>query len=211
MREINLLLALTIALAGGCASTPGEKMVESFSKTRQMLADSQNQVDMTLVTLHSLRTAQPEHLKDVFGRYKKSVSQLEEEGTKAKWRAQTMKEEGDTYVKNWQAEMKSIKDPAIKASLESRRDAVATNFKLVRMYAEDARKAFDPFLSGNKEVVQALSIDLSPAAMTSLSASLDRVTSNGVALKQSIAAIQNALNNIAEGKSAIGHHPSPPQ
>jgi gas vesicle protein len=201
----TLLLLLTVSIAGGCASTThGEKMVQSFTKTRQMLADSQNQVDMTLVTLHSLRTAPPEYVKDVFGRYKKSVDQLEEEGKKAEWRAQTMKEEGDTYIKTWQEEMKDIKDPAIKASLESRRDAVRTNFKLVRMYAEDARKAYGPFLQGSKELVQALSIDLSPAGLTSLAPAIDRVTANGQALKQRIAAIQNSLDNIAQGKSAIG-------
>ena len=197
-----LLLGLAIALVG-CASQ-GEKMVENFTRTREMLASAQNQVDMTLVTLHSLRNAPPEHLKDVFGRYKDAVAQLEQAGTKAEWRAQTFKEEENTYMSRWQEKTKDITDPTIKASMEKRRDAVRTNFRLIRMYAEDARKAYGPFLAGNKELVKALSIDLSPAGMSSLAPALDVVMANGQALKERIAAIQNALNNIAEGKSAIG-------
>jgi len=196
---------LLFLLAAGCASqTQGEKMVQNFVKTRQMLADAQGQIDMTIVTLHSLRTAPPEYVKDVFGRYKEAVKQLEEAGSKAEWRAQTMKEEGDTYLSRYDEQMKEIKDPNIKASLASRRDAVRTNFKLIKMYAEDARKAYGPYLQGNKDLVQALSLDLSPAAMTSLAPAMDVVAANGQALKERLAAIQNALNNIAEGKSAIG-------
>ena len=82
-------------------------------------------------------------------------------------------------------------------------DAVRTNFKLIKMYAEDARKAYGPYLQGNKELVAALSIDLSPAGMSSLAPAMDVVAANGQALKQRIAAIQNALGNIVSGFTTL--------
>jgi hypothetical protein len=100
--------------------------------------------------------------------------------------------------------MASINDPTIKSSLESRRQAASTNFALVRMYADDVRKAYEPFVQRNKEMVQALSIDLSPAALNSLSPAIDRAMADGVTLEQKLAAMQHPMDNIANGVSPIG-------
>jgi hypothetical protein len=72
------------------------------------------------------------------------------------------------------------------------------------MYADDVRKAYEPFMSGNKELLRALSVDISPAAVTSLSDAMDRVTADGAALQERIRAMQNALNNISDGVSPLG-------
>ena len=198
-----LLFLLIVAITTGCASQ-GEKMVQSYSRTRESVLEAQNQVRATVVAMNALRSTPPAALPDAFGRYKDAVSKLEREGADAKRRSVSMKEEMETHIRAWQKEMETIKDPSIKASLESRREAVRTNFKLVQMYSEDARKAYEPFLQGSQSIVQALSIDLSPAALDSLAPSMDRVAADGNALSQRISAIQRALDNIANGISPIG-------
>ena len=204
-RQAILLLALAMTLAGGCASqTPGEKMVESYEKTREALAESRKHVVQTRASLTSLPGTPPPALKDAYRSYKDAVSKLEKQGADAKRRAASMKEESAAHIKAWQDEMKTIKDPTIKASVGSRREAVRTNFTLIQMYAEDARKAYGPFLQGNKDVVQALSIDLSPASLTSLAPSIDRVAADGEALDQRLWMMQRALDNIANGSSPLG-------
>ena len=202
-RAILLLCVLAVGQAVGCA-TKGEKMVTSFGKTRERVAKAEGTVDRMLFALNNVRTARMDNLSDAFRRYKESVEQLEQEGTDVKQRAVTMREEADAHIKQWQKEMESIKDPMIRASLESRRDAVKTNFKLIKLYADDARKAYEPCLRRNKEIVQALSIDLSPAAITSLTPAIDSVMADGNTMKMKLAAMQHALNNIANGVSPIG-------
>src|SRR5436190_21132201 len=64
------------ALVSGCASH-GEKMVQSYTTTRQTLAESQGHVDGTLIALVGLRRTPPEALKDSYGQYTKQVTQLE--------------------------------------------------------------------------------------------------------------------------------------
>jgi hypothetical protein len=196
-------LVAAVALAGGCA-TQGEKMVESFASTRETVANAQRRVDATLLALHGLRSTPPAALKDGFRRYKDAVEQLEKERTEAGQRARAMREEAEAHVKAWEREMETFTDPQVKASMESRREAVRTNFELLKLYAQDARKAYDPYIRGNKEIVQALTIDLSPAAIASLSPSIDQVLLNGKALKEKLAAMQLALTNIARGVSPIG-------
>jgi len=180
-------------------------MVQSYARTRETVADVHHQVDLTLMALNALRNAPAGNMKDAFSQYKDAVGALETERGSAQWRETTMKEESEDHIRAWQREMESIDDPMIKSSLESRREAVRTNFALFQMYVDDAKKAFDPFLRGNKGLVQALSIDLSPAAMSSLSPSMDRVMTDGQALKQRIMAVQRALDNIANGVSPIGN------
>ena len=201
-RPSLVLLSLSLALAGGCA-TRGEKMVQSFARTRQTVDDAQRHVDATLLALHALRSTSGHELTDGFRRYKNLVEKLEEQGADAAWRGRAMQEETDEHVRAWQKEMETLNDPAMKASLESRRQAVRTNFKLLQMYAQDARKAYGPYLAGNKECVRALSIDLSPAAISSLSPSIDRILRDGATLKEKLAAMQHAMNNIANGVSPL--------
>jgi len=198
-----LCCVLLVSYAGGCA-TRGEKMVQSFGKTRARVSQAQGRVDATQGALDKVRNATAANLTDAFRGYKEAVDGLEQEGQDVKQRAVTMREEADAHVKQWQKEMESVKDPMIRSSLESRREAVKTNFKLVQMYADDARKAYEPYLRRSKEIVQALTIDLSPAAVKSLAPAIDSVMADGDALRLKLAAMQHALNNIANGVSPIG-------
>lgn len=203
-RNILMLIALSTTLAGGCAST-GEKAVESFQTTRRTVDESEKQIDLTIGALLRLRTTTPaENIKDAFAQYKEDVMLLEEQGRKAKERAAAMKNEADAHIKAWQQEMETIEDPQVKSTMESRRQAVKSNYQIVQMYADDARKAYEPFLKGNQQLVKAFSIDLSPAAVSSLSPSIDKVLADGQMLKQKIAALQHALGNITNGASPLG-------
>ena len=72
------------------------------------------------------------------------------------------------------------------------------------MYADDVRKAYKPFLDGNQAIVQALSIDLSPTAVASLSSSIERVQADGEQLQVRLGMMQRAMDNIADGISPLG-------
>jgi hypothetical protein len=202
-RNIFVLICLSVTLVGGCAST-GEKAVQSFQTTKKTVDESENQIDLTIAALYRLRTAPAGNIKDAFAQYKENVVLLEEQGRKAKERAAAMKDEADAHITAWQKEMETIDDPQIKSTMESRRQAVRSNYQLVQMYADDARKAYEPFLKGNQQLVKAFSIDLSPAAVSSLAPSIDKVMADGEMLKQKIAALQRALGNITNGVSPLG-------
>lgn len=196
-------ITLTAAAVAGC-STQGEKSLESFAQTRKEVDEARRQVDVTLVSLHALRGTPTAALKDNFRGYREAVEDLEEQGEEARQRATALKERTDSHVRAWESEMKSIKDPAIKASLEDRKRAVRSNFELFKMYAQDARKAYEPYLAGNKDIVRALSIDLSAGAISSLSPSIDKVLLDGKELQGRLGAMQRALDNIAAGVSPLG-------
>jgi hypothetical protein len=196
-------VCLAGGVGGGCASQ-GEKMVQSFAKTREQVTDAQRHVDATLVGLQRLRSTPPEGLTKGYRTYKDAVEELEEEAADAGERSAMMRQESEQHIKAWQKEVETLKDPTIKATMDARRQAVRSNYQLVTMYAQDARKAYEPYVAGNKELVRALSIDLSPASIAGLSPSIDRVLLDGKALQEKLFMLQNALNNIAAGVSPLG-------
>jgi hypothetical protein len=125
-----LPLLLAIVLAAGCSSqTQGQKMVESYSKTRDTLAESQTQVEITLAAMQHVRATPGERVHEAYRQYEDAVDALEKQAKDAAFRAKSMKEESDEHIRSWQEEMKSIKDRSIKASLESRRDAVRSKLQ----------------------------------------------------------------------------------
>jgi hypothetical protein len=179
-------------------------MVESYASTRETVAKAQRQVDETLVSLHRLRSTPVPAMKDGFRDYKGDVEKLEAQGTDAKKRATVLRDRQASHIAAWEKEVAQMKDPAIKATMEQRREALPANYKLLMLYADDTRKAYGPFLTGNKDLVQALSLDMSPAAVASLSPAIDGVLLNGKQLQQSLALMQIALNNMANGISPLG-------
>jgi hypothetical protein len=193
-------------IAGGCGSSMGggEKLAENFSKTRGFVTASQRQVDDTLATLNGVRITNSTNLSTAFNQYKTSVEGLEKKGNEAKHLAATLKDNMDSNVMNWQKEMESIKDPSVRSSAESRRDAVKSNYEQVKMYAQQAREAYDPFLQDNKDIVKALQMNLSPASVSSLWSTMDKANADGKALKEKLSAMQKALDNIANGQPASG-------
>src|SRR3954462_3469514 len=99
-----------LAFAGGCAPT-GEKMADSFSRTRTNVADSRAQVADTQTALKIVRMARGDGMKDAYKHYKKNVEDLEKAGAEAKRRALALKEQSDTHIQAWEEEQKHIKDP----------------------------------------------------------------------------------------------------
>ena len=78
IRMMAVLLGVVFFLlpSGGCAST-GEKMANSFQRTRTNVAESRGQVSDTLSALRIIRTARGDGIQNAFKHYKKSVGDLE--------------------------------------------------------------------------------------------------------------------------------------
>ena len=117
-------VVLAVALAG-CTSgriAESEKAVEGFEKLRTTLAESQVEVNNVLAALNQLGTGAD--LQKSFTNYISAVDKLKASGDASKERGESMRKNFDAYVARWQQEMDKVSDPAIKSSLEQRRDAV---------------------------------------------------------------------------------------
>ena len=207
-RTLNAILMTCVVaiVASGCASNEksgGQKAVDGFKRTQVNLANAQRQVDETLMRMDQLQYTNNLN-STTFRNYKSAVTQLEKQGDDAKWRAENMNNNMDDYVSRWQEEMDKIEDPSVKASVAARREAVRANFEQIRSTAREVKAAYDPFMKDHQDIVQALSINLSPAALPGLKPAMDRAHADGQTLKAKLSALQKQLDNISRGLTPSG-------
>lgn len=196
-----LLLAITVATgcsSGGGRSAESQKAVEGFQSVRGNLAKAQKQVDESLASLNQLSSGGGDVSK-TYGTFSKEVDELDKAGKDAAKRSESMRKNLDAYIKKWQAEMQTMQDPAIRASVGERQNAVRANFEKVRKAAQETRAAYTPFMATLQEVRKALSLDMSPAALTGLKPAIDNANKQGQTLKQKLAATDAELQNMLGG------------
>ena len=68
-----------------------------------------------------------------------------------------------------------------------------------RAAADDVRKAYDPFMADSQEIVKALSIDTSSAAVPGLKPVMSRAAANGKTLKDKLGVLRAELNKLQTG------------
>jgi len=198
-----------IASSTGCSSSgrvkESEKAVEGFQNMQKGITKAQQQVDATLASLSQLQAG-----GDLQKSYKSFSSQkkdLQKTAEEAKKRSASMRENMEEYVQKWEKEMGDMNDPSVRATLESRRQAVRTNFQKVRDAGTAARDAYQPFMAQLDEIERALAVDLNPATVTGMKPAFDKAQANGATLKQKLTDIQTQLNNISAGLSPTGTAP----
>jgi len=197
------VVLLATGLMVGCSSSGlpgGEKGYESFQKTKMGVMTAQSQVDATIQALQQFKFTGD--LNQQFQAYKSAVAALQKQNDSAKWRAEKMQENFDAYVTNWQREMETVNDPAIKSTMESRKAAVQSNVEQLKSSAQAARDAFAPFLRDNQDILKAMSVNLSRATVDGLQPSMQQAIADGQTLKTKLGAIQTELDNIERGVPA---------
>lgn len=200
------MLVVAVVALGGCQSTgrvsEGDKSIESFQSVRGSLDKSQTEVDKVLASLNELSSGS--NLETAYKNYVKNVAALKSSADAAKARSESMRKNFDAYVTRWQNEMETVKDPAVKSSLEQRKQTVRNNFDEVRDAGQDVREAYEPFMSHLTDIQTALSVDLSQGQVAGLKSSFSKAQDEGALLKKEIADLQDELDKIYSGLSASG-------
>ena len=194
------------ALMSGCTSdtgkSQGEMMAQSFERTQVGLMDGQLKVDNTLMTMDQFQYTG--NIITQYNNYKAAVADLEQTGEAARRRAESMRVNGDEYIKRWDKDMAEITDPSVKGTMEGRQDAVKANYSAICASADDVKAAYDTFLQDHKAIQQALSVNLSQATVASLKRTFDRTHADGAALKAKMATMQKRMESIETGAPMAG-------
>jgi hypothetical protein len=138
-------------------------------------------------------------MSKTYSKFSTEVNEMDGAGKDAAKRAESMRKNLDAYIKKWQADMQQMQDPAIRASVGERQNAVKANFEKVRKAGQEARAAYTPFLATLQEIRKALSIDMSSAAVQGLKPAVDKANSQGQTLKQKLAGMQGELDGMLKG------------
>jgi type IV pilus biogenesis protein CpaD/CtpE len=209
-RSVLFALALAVAaaaLAAGCAKDEGRersgKAVGTLKETRAELANASKQVDEVLAAASGVQSGQGD-LKAAYDKYKKEVAQTEEAAQDSRKRAQDMRARSAEYQNKWQQEMSKVTNPDLKAAAQARAAKVRGRYEMISAKAQDARAAYEPFMTDLKDLQTYLSNDLTPAAVQAASPVFEKVNASGQVLKQKLAALRQELDDVAAEMSPSG-------
>jgi len=81
------------------------------------------------------------------------------ESTQVRERSQAIQARGDAYFERWHENMAQVKDHAVRAAAEARRPQLEESFRHIKALSQEAREAFNPFLTALRQLRNALEKD----------------------------------------------------
>jgi len=195
-----LLLAVGLALLGGCATTGQSKsgdLSEALTQGKEAVAVGKKQVEMMLTSLDALVTAQGD-LKAPFSKFNDQLKQLVKMQEDLKKRSGEVQAKKEEYLKQWQEQMANIKDPEIKTKIESRRQEVAKDYADLGQAAQKARAPFDLFLQYLQDIKQYLNFDLTPSGIEAVKPVAEKAKTEGTAVSEAIGNIMKELDTLSK-------------
>lgn len=203
VRLVSIFVVAVSLGVGGCSSEPKgpqrkAKAVESLAKTRSSLADASKQVAATNESLRTVSSATEGNLRPAFTKYAENVKKTESMAEAARNRAKAMRERTAEYVDQWHNEVRAIQDPELRKASAKRAEGAKAEFERMRDVAEEARNAYEPYMTGLKDVQQYLTNDLTAGGVAAVKGKADDTIRLGETLQQKLTAVQTELDGLSQ-------------
>ena len=209
MKSLNsaTLVALTSCasalslLLTGCGTTSGYKHADktgnSIAEYRDEIVNGKNAVDATMKSLSNVAASANTDPRKPFEQYSKDVKNLESTAAKVAKRAQSMREQGQAYFKQWQTELAQVTNPEIRSLAEQRKAKLEETFASIRKFSEPLKAEFEPWMSDLKDLQKYLSQDLTIAGVDAAKDLFSKALAGGQAVQKSLDGLVAELNTIA--------------
>jgi len=191
----RLLFILFSALTLVACSTTGYKKAEGtaskITQTRTELTNASRQIDTTLNSLTSLISADSTNADALFKQFSTNIDAIEAQATKVRKTVDSMHAQGAEYFAAWEQDSALFQNPDLKAQADKRRLELQNDYAQINAYLKATAEAYQPFDKDLRDVERFLSNDLTPAGRASISAPLQRITTEGHVTQK---AIDNAIS-----------------
>src|SRR5215475_10661041 len=119
-------VALGAALVlSGCGTTKGYKQAdktgEGIASFREEITKGKVAIDATMKSLSDVAATANTDPRKAFDKFSKDVAKLESTANDVRKRAQSMREQGQAYFKQWEGELAQVNSPEIRALAEKRK------------------------------------------------------------------------------------------
>jgi len=202
--QIITLAATTAAAAvlmTGCGTTAGYKQADKtgagIAEFREEIVNGKAAIDNTVTALDQIAATATTNPREAFGQYSKAVDNLDSAANKAKKQAQDMREKGQAYFKQWEAEMAQVKNPEIRQLAEQQKAKLQETFESIRKYSEPLKAQFDPWLSDLKDLRTYLGNDLTISGVNAAKSLFAKTRAEGAEVQKSMDGLIAELNTIA--------------
>lgn len=211
MKTKTLFLNLfSLAIAGflaGCASTGNDKAASTASaltKSSELVAKGNTLIDETLASLNDLIHKPQPDLRKQFKTFNGSVNDLASVAKDVAGKADGMKAKGAAYFQKWDEEMAKLKNEDIRSRSEARKSEVATRFGKISQSYDEAKLAFQPFMSDLRDVQKFLATDLTIGGLSAIKDAAAKASKEAVPLKAALAKLSDDFKALGLAMSPTG-------
>jgi len=209
MKSIHPKRILTLAavaagvtqLLTGCGSTTGYKQAdktgEGIAEFREEILNGKKAIDTTMKALGDVAASASTDPRKAFHTYTKAVEKLESTAADVRKRGQSMKEQGDAYFKQWEAQLAQVSNPEIRKLAEERKAKLQETFASIRKFTEPLKAQFDPWMSDLKDLQKYLSNDLTIAGVDAAKGLFTKTTNGGLEVQKSMDGLVAELNTVS--------------
>jgi DNA repair exonuclease SbcCD ATPase subunit len=198
-------LIVTPAVAGlvlaGCASNDPNPNVprprNGIAEYQQIASEARRSMEKALDALKQVSTHTVPLPPRAVKTYSDAAERLEVESLRVRARSQAMQARGKAYFENWQENLERIKDARVRSLAQQHRAELEQDFDKIRQTSQETREAFEPFLSGLRQLRTALEKDPKAMAADSTRALVNSTTEKGREVEKGLAAIRNELDEMA--------------
>jgi hypothetical protein len=197
---LNLfILAATIGLAAGCASTGNDKSastVKSLAKSSRLIDKGTVLIDQTLANLNDLVTNPNPDLRKQSAAFSSSLNDLGSTAKDVSSKADEMKAQGAAYFAKWDEETAKMQNEDIRHRSQARKQEVAANFARISQQYDETKTLFQPFMSDLRDVQNYLNTDLTAGGLAAIKDVAAKSASDAIPLKESMGKLSEAFKSL---------------
>ena len=202
--EITIVMGLMIV--AGCAQTykEGSQTAASIQNVEREAYVGKQQVNATIAALDDMFNNEQGDLKEQFKAYSKSIDSLESQANRVKKRVDTMASQKAAYLQQWDAQMATIENEAIRQTAEQRRSSVEQMFDNVQREMKAAGTVFDPFMKKLNDIRTAMNMDLNRNGLNAMRPIAEQAKADATVINDRLDAALAELSNAVKALSASG-------
>jgi chromosome segregation ATPase len=193
-------LALAVVPAGvapGADSTSQAAMVkEKIQSLRTGCAQGRNQITLTLEELTRLLAPGVE-LRPQFERFKGELAKMEAQATSARERAADMREKGQNFFADWEAQVRGIQNEKIREAAADRLAKRVKSYNRIIASMQEAKDQLVPFLSDLNDIKTLLDGELTPQSVASAKDLIKKANYAGSDVKDALVDVEKELDRVS--------------
>jgi chromosome segregation ATPase len=196
------VFALALAVVPAGVAFSADSAVEAaivkskIQNLRSGCAQGRNQIALTLEELSRLLAPGVE-LRPQFDRFKAELAKLEGQAASAREKAAEMRERGQTFFADWEAQVKSIQNEKIRESAASRMEKRKKSYGRIIASMQEAKDQFAPFMSDLNDIKTLLEGELTAQSVASAKDLIKKANYAGSDVQEALVDVEKELDRVS--------------
>jgi hypothetical protein len=194
-------VTLVVGLVTGCATDnyhKGAGTASALTYSSQLITKGSSQIDDSLAALNDLVSNPQPDLTKQYDAFNLAVNNLGATAKDVADKTAAMKAQGAAYFAGWDNDIATMHNEDIRTRSEARRNEVAARFNRISLQYDQARIAFEPYMSDLRDVQKYLSTDLTSGGLAGIKGVAVKTTNDAEPLKSTLAKLSEQFKELGD-------------